>query len=217
MKAGRDFFDRIEALIESGIEKALRGGLRGKKGPGARRNPFSYIEAFLKDPKVASIAPSTKFVIRRVIARMERSAKVVIEYGPAEGVITREILKRLPVDGILVAVELNEDFTASLSKLEDPRLKVIRGSVTEIDELVAPLSLPPADAIVSGIPFSFLKPVERHALLHKTADLLKPGGRFIAYQFTTHLVPLMKYHFDDVDIDFEPRNLPPHFIFTGTK
>lgn len=229
----RDLIDKIEDFIESHIEDKIKKGLddvesflkkelrelKDKAKPKDDAGALSYLEQFFKDRKVASVAPSTKFLISRVLKRMDlRDKKVVIEYGPAEGVITKHILAKLPADGRLVAVELNQDFAQTLRKqVDDPRLTVIVGSVTEIDKLVAPLGLPPADAIVSGIPFSFLTPKGRHELLHKTVDLLGPDGRFVAYQVTTHLVPLMKYHFEEVDVDFEPRNLPPHFIFTGYK
>ncbi|MBI4348860.1 MAG: methyltransferase domain-containing protein [Elusimicrobia bacterium] len=234
-KSDSDLLDKIEHFIENHIEDKIKKGLddvedflkrefrelrdkaRGKNGD---EGPFSYIEQFLRDKKVASVAPSTKFLVNKVLKRMDlRSAQTVIEYGPAEGVITRPILERLPSDGRVVAIELNPGFVATLRQqlASEPRLTVVEGSVTEVDKIVAPLGVPPADVIVSGIPFSFLSPLERHHLLHKTVDLLRPGGRFIAYQVTTHLVPLMKYHFQDVDVDFEVRNLPPHFVFTGYK
>lgn len=229
----RDLFDKIEDFIESRIEDKIKKGLddvesflkrelkelKDKAKPKDEAGTFSYVEQFFKDRKVASVAPSTKFLVSRVLKRMElRDAEIVIEYGPAEGVITRQILDRLPAKGRLVAIELNGEFAKTLKKeVTDPRLTVITGSVIEVDKLVAPLGLPPADVIVSGIPFSFLKPRARHELLHKTVDLLGPKGRFVAYQVTTHLVPLLKYHFDDFEVDFEPRNLPPHFIFTGAK
>lgn len=212
-------FDDVEAFLKREFEE-LREKAKGKHGERDEEvGPFSYLEEFLRDRKVASVAPSTKFLVGRVLKRMDlRNAKVVIEYGPAEGVMTKPILSRLPADGRLVAVELNPGFAATLrQQLDDPRLTIVQGSVTEIDKLVAPLGLPPADVIVSGIPFSFLPPLERHHLLHKTVDLLGPKGRFVAYQVTTHLVPLLKYHFKDVDADFEIRNLPPHFVFTGYK
>lgn len=234
-RTGEDLLDKIEHFIENHIEDKIKKGLddvedflkrefrglrekaRGKNGDDG---PFSYVEQFLRDRKVASIHPSTKFLVNKVLKRMDlRTARTVIEYGPAEGVMTKPILSRLPADGCVIAVELNPGFVTTLrSQLSsDPRVTIVEGSVTEIDKIVVPLAVPPADVIISGIPFSFLSPLQRHELLHKTVDLLRPGGRFIAYQITTHLVPLMKYHFQDVDVDFEVRNLPPHFVFTGTK
>ena len=231
----RDLLDKIDDFIENHIEEKIKKGLddiegflkrdlkdlaRKRKHGGAEDDDglFSYLECFLKDRKVASVAPSTKFLIANVFKRMDlKHTATVIEYGPAAGVMTKRLLPKLPANGRVLAVERNPEFVASLRRLNDPRLTVIEGSVTEIDKYASSLNLPPADAIISGIPFSFLKPIERHELLHKTVDLLRPGGRFIAYQVTTHLAALMKYHFQDVTIDYVVRNLPPHFVFTGYK
>jgi phospholipid N-methyltransferase len=204
----KDILDHIEIFIKQEILK------RGKEG---EAGPLSYIEAFLKDRKVASIAPSTKFVVERVTKMLPSSSKVIIEYGPAEGVMTRDLLAKLPKDGLLITIETNERFIASLAKIPDPRLKVLHGDVANLVELLRPLNINHVDAIVSGIPFSFFKPFKRHLLLQKTENLLRPGGRFIAYQVTAHLWPLMEYLFEKVDIQFELRNLPPNFIFTGFK
>jgi phospholipid N-methyltransferase len=207
-KEKKDILDHIEIFIKKEI---LRKGREDEAGP------LSYIEAFLKDRKVASIAPSTKFVVERVTKMLPPFAKVVIEYGPAEGVMTHDLLAKLPKDGLLVTIETNERFVASLAKIRDPRLKVLHGDVTNVMELLQPLGITQADAIVSGIPFSFFKPFKRHQLVQKTEELLRPGGRFIAYQVTLHLLSLMEYLFEKVDLQFELRNLPPNFILTGFK
>lgn len=179
---------------------------------------LSYFRAFLDDKGVASVTPSSQFLINRVIKAMDlRRADLVVEYGAAEGVMTRIILKNMPASGRLVAVELNSKLFASLKLIDDPRLTVVQGDVRQIDALIAPAKPGSVDAIVSGIPFAFLKGRERHELMLKTSELLKPGGRFIAYQVTTHLIGMLEEYFAKVKTQFEIRNLPPHFVFTATK
>ncbi|MBI5203218.1 MAG: hypothetical protein HY925_16625, partial [Elusimicrobia bacterium] len=185
-----DLLDKIEHFIENHIEDKIKKGLddvedflkrefqelRDKaKGKNGDDGPFSYVEQFLRDKGVASIHPSTKFLVNKVLKRMDlREAKTVIEYGPAEGVITKPILERLPSNGRVLAVELNPGFVGTLKKelVEDKRITIVEGSVTDIDKIAAPLGIGNADVIVSGIPFSFLTPLQRHELLHKTVDLL---------------------------------------------
>lgn len=225
----KDVLDHIEDFIENHVERNVRRGIdeierfvkqellrQGKKKD--EPSLFSYLDALREDWQVAALAPSTKFVVARVLKKIDwKTTRTIIEYGSASGVITKQLLARLPADGCLVAIETNAKFVSALSRHQDPRLRVIHGSVLELDRLLAPSQPRSVDAIVSGIPFSYLKPMDRHQLLHKTEERLRPGGRFIAYQVTTHLIPLMKYHFRDVDVQFEIRNLPPHFIFTGYK
>jgi phospholipid N-methyltransferase len=146
-----------------------------------------------------------------------QKARVVVEYGAAQGVITKRILERLRPDAKLVAIEFNAELFKGLKKLSDPRLILVRGDVREIDKILAKHGISSADAIVSGVPFSFFSGRGRHELLLKTSELLSPGGRFVAYQVTTHLIPLLKDYFSRVDTQFEVRNIPPHFIFTSIK
>jgi phospholipid N-methyltransferase len=121
-------------------------------------------------------------------------------------------------DAKLVAVEYNEKFYADFTKIvKDPRLIPVRGDVRHIDEILASLGLPKADCVISGVPFSLFSGRDRHVILTKTSDLLKVGGRFVAFGYTTHLIPMLKDYFSSYDIQFEVRNIPPSFVFAALK
>lgn len=180
---------------------------------------MGYLKVFLDDASVASVTPSSKYIVAKVIKAMNLGgARVVVEYGAAQGVITRRILEKMPADGRLVAIEFNKDlYEALCESLKDPRLIPVNGDVREIDAILSRYGIKEVDAITSGVPFSFFTPEQRRTLLKKTASLLRPGGRFVPYQVTTHLIPLLKDYFKSVDTQFEVRNIPPHFVFTATK
>lgn len=180
---------------------------------------MGYVKAFLNDRSVAAVTPSSKYLVERTLkALAPEDAKVIVEYGAAQGVMTRRLLERMRPDAKLVAIEFNEElFTELNTSIKDPRLIAVHGDVREIDEILAGYKLAKADRIVSGVPFAFFTGRGRHELLKKTSDLLNPGGRFVAYQVTTHLIPMLKEYFSSVDIQFEVRNLPPHFVFTALK
>ncbi|MFH1724113.1 MAG: rRNA adenine N-6-methyltransferase family protein [Elusimicrobiota bacterium] len=219
------FEDKVEPRFKNGfreVEKLLKKEIRLKKLKKPRLleydpdSPFSYLSAFLRDRAVASVAPSTKYLINRVVEAMALGgARTVVEYGPAEGVMTQRILSGLKADGVLVAVERNENFVKTLRKIGDGRLRVVHEDVQDIGRILKEQGLASVDVVVSGIPFSLFDSSERRRLLAKTSSLLSPRGRFVAYQFTTHLIPLLKRYFRKVDTQFEIRNLPPHFIFTA--
>lgn len=231
----KDLLDEIEVFLEEKVERRVREGyreverflkkdIRLGKDKKAKLfeydpdSPFSYVAAFMRDRAVASVLPSTKFLIRRVLKAMDLgSARLVVEYGPAEGVITRQILDRVGRDAVLLAVERNENFVRALGRIADPRLSVVYGDVQDIDRILAERGLGPVDVAVSGIPFSFFNQRQRHQLLEKTLAMLRPRGRFVAYQFTTHLIPILQCYFRKVDTELELRNLPPHFVFTCHK
>ncbi|MDE2314006.1 MAG: methyltransferase domain-containing protein [Elusimicrobia bacterium] len=190
--------------------------LKGK--PADSDKLFSYFKVFMGDRGVAAITPSSRYLVRRVMKALDLDhAKDVIEYGAAQGVMTRTLLGKIHKDSKILAIELNKNLFDSLREISDPRLTIYNGDVREIDEIARRFGVGSADVIFSGIPFAFLSPEDRHTLLKKTSQLLRPGGRFVAYQVTTHLIPLLKRHFKKVRIELEIRNLPPHFVFTAFK
>jgi phosphatidylethanolamine/phosphatidyl-N-methylethanolamine N-methyltransferase len=218
-KKGESLGDKLERTFKEGLSK-LRAVAEEKKARRKtdREGPFFYLETFLKDRMVATVSPSTAFVIRKLIKALDlKGVEVLVEFGPADGVITKELLKALPPDSRLVAIERNPDFHRKLSAIKDPRLIPVLGDVRDTRTLLKERGITKVDRVVSGIPFSFLTDWERGELLRSITSLLKTDGRFVAYQFTTHLIPLLKGHFRHVDIGFEIRNIPPFFIFTCKK
>lgn len=215
----KDVFDRIDEVLHKDLEKLMKPERKGKaKETNGKPSALHYIELLLKDRFVATVSPSSKFVIRRVLKALDlKSAKVVVEYGPADGVITRPILDHLPPDALLIAIERNGEFFERLRRISDPRFHPVHGDVRDVETFLRRFGVERADRVVSGIPFSYLTPEERESLLRTTFDRLSPEGRFVAYQVTTHLIPLLKRHFRDVDTQFEIRNVPPHFVFTAFK
>ncbi|MDE2490857.1 MAG: methyltransferase domain-containing protein [Elusimicrobia bacterium] len=225
-KRDRDVLDALGEMIEGRLKRgreklgALIAEVRREGSAGDAEEFLGYLKAFLADPGVAAIAPSSRYLVARTLKALSlENAKVVVEYGAARGVLTRRLLRDLAPDARLVAVEFNREFYEHFSsRLRDPRLIPVHGDVTRIDEILAGLGIARADRVVSGIPFSFLSEAGRRELLAKTAALLTPGGRFVAtYQITGHLIPLLKDYFGSVDIQYEVRNIPPCFVFTGTK
>ena len=71
-----------------------------------------------------------------------------------------------------------------------------------------------ADYIISGIPLGSMPGPLRQRILHRTRDVLAPGGAFLVYQITTRALPDLKRIFGYVARRFEPLNvLPAHLFF----
>jgi len=184
----------------------------------AFRKPFNYFGTFLCDSGVAAIHPSSKYLVARVVSAVEQGCpRVIVEFGAAEGVMTKRMLEGLPQNGLLAAIERNADFYKSLAEISDARLRTVCGDVQDIKQMLGDIGISKADCFVSGIPFSFLSPAERSALVHAVYCHLPRGGRFVAYQCTTHLIPLLRRQFQQVKVELEIRNMPPHFVFTAIK
>ena len=215
--------DRIGQSLKKGMSKLeeLIADSRksGDENAACDARLLDYVKVLIDGKNIGSVAPSSKYLVERMAKAADlESARVVVEYGPATGVITRRLLHKMRPDARLIAVEYNETFLAELTaRVKDPRFTAVHGDVREIDRVLAPLGVTRADRVVSGVPFALFSGHERRAILTKTSTLLVPGGRFVAFGYTTHLIPMLKDHFSSFDIQFEVRNLPPSFVFTALK
>jgi phospholipid N-methyltransferase len=146
-----------------------------------------FFKRFLQRPfQIASIVPSSKALVKRVARKMDFSEPCVIaEYGPGEGVHSREIARRMSPDSKLLLFELDAAFSRDLQRqfAGDSRVHVING-----DEIK-----------------------KKRALLEKTYEALADGGNFIIYQVTNEL----RQHatlFDRAESEYVLQNIPPMFI-----
>lgn len=166
---------------------------------------------------VGEIFPSSPWACRSVVKHLHSSPKVVVEYGPGNGVVTKQILKRLPKKSRLISIEVNEHFLPQLRDIDDSRLKIIHGDVLEVSQKLREYAPKGVDAVISGIPFTFIAPSQRSKVVQATRAALREGGRFIVYQNSTKLRSLLTSHFDEVDSFFEPRNIFPYFIMVARR
>jgi phospholipid N-methyltransferase len=175
-----------------------------------------FARSFLKKPAMLGwFLPSSRFLTESVVRRVDWSkAKVIVEYGPGVGTITREILRRMGPQARLLVLETNGDFIQYLrDALSDPRLDVVHASAELVDEVLAQLKLPLADYVISGVPFSLLREGVRQAIIGKTRAVLRPEGAFLVYQFSGVVLPCLKRTFRSVHQHFELRNVLPARLF----
>jgi phospholipid N-methyltransferase len=174
-----------------------------------------FFKRFLQRPlQVASIIPSSKALVDRVASKMDFSRpRVIAEYGPGEGVHSREIARRMTPDSTLLLFELDPDFSSDLERqfAHDPRVHVIHGDAARLSEELEQRGIDKCDYIVSGIPFSILEINKKRALLRQTYDAIKPGGAFIIYQVTNELRQHAT-HFQRATSEYFLQNVPPMFI-----
>lgn len=179
-----------------------------------------FFKRFLQRPfQIASIVPSSKALVKRVARKMDFSEpRVIAEYGPGEGVHSREIARRMSPDSHLLLFELDPAFSRDLERqfARDRRVHVVHGDAVRLPQELARRGIAYCDYILSGIPFSILKIDKKRTLLQKTHDALAPGGSFIIYQVTNEL----KQHatlFTHAKSEYFLQNIPPMFITVFQK
>jgi len=176
-----------------------------------------FINALLKDRDIAAISRSSPILIRHLIRHLDLpNIKVIVELGPADGVATKPILKKLPPDARLIALEKNHDFAATLRALQDKRLEVVEDDARRLKKILGARGISTVDAVIASIPFTYLSKSERRELVSSVKNLLKPGGVFIIFhQYSPLMLPYMKKAFRRVGLEFEPLNLFPCFLIIG--
>ncbi|MCG6659363.1 methyltransferase [Halomonas campisalis] len=185
-------------------------------GPQRRAQLSLFARNFFKHPKMlGSIIPSSPFLVRRLLDRIDwERARVVVEFGPGVGTITRELLRRMPPDSTLLVLETNQDFVEFLEQsLPDPRLQVVKGSAESVQAELERLGLPPADYVLAGIPFSTMPEDVRERILSGSVDALSPAGSMLIYQFSSRVLPDLRRVFSAVETDFEPLNILPARLY----
>jgi phosphatidylethanolamine/phosphatidyl-N-methylethanolamine N-methyltransferase len=174
-----------------------------------------FFKRFLKRPfQIASIVPSSRALVDRVADKIDFDrARVIAEYGPGEGVHSREIARRMRPDCQLLLFELDAAFSRDLQRQfsDDQRVQVINDNAAHLPLELRKRGIDWCDYIVSGIPFSILQIDKKRALLQQTHDALAPGGRFIIYQVTNELKQHAKI-FDHAESEYFLQNIPPMFI-----
>ena len=179
-----------------------------------------FLAGFIKHPvMVGSIIPSSPRLIRRMLAPVDwASVKLFVEYGPGVGTFCGPILERLGPDARLIAIDTNCDFVDFLDDtIRDPRFTAVLGSAADVEQIVADAGFSHADYILSGLPFSTLPPGVGDAIAEATFRALKPGGAFLAYQFSPKVRNFIARQTSRIDHAFEVGNIPPCQLYWGWR
>jgi phospholipid N-methyltransferase len=179
-----------------------------------------FFKRFLQKPfQIASIIPSSKALVERVASKIDFSqSRTMAEFGPGEGVHSRELAARMNGDSQLFLFELDPAFSRDLERqfAGDRRVHVINRDAASLSEELALRGIAQCDYILSGIPFSILEIKKKRALLQDTYDALRPGGAFIIYQVTNELRQHATF-FDRAESEYCLQNIPPMFITVFQK
>jgi phospholipid N-methyltransferase len=179
-----------------------------------------FFRGFLEHPRmVGSIIPSSRFTIRRMLEPVDWGrCEVFVEYGPGVGTFTRPVLERLRGDATLVVIDTNPLYIEYLERtIRDARFRAVLGSAERVESILRELGLAQADYVLSGLPFSTLPTGVGPAIAQATHRALKPGGGFLAYQFTDAVKRVSEPHFERIDSDFEWLNILPTKMYWAWK
>ena len=176
-----------------------------------------FLRRFVKAPRqIGSVVPSSPFLTKAIMNKIVwEDARCVAELGAGTGVFTRAIVQKLQKNGQVLVFEIDPALKSML-EAEHKGLDVY-GDACGLPQIMRDRNIRELDYVVSSLPFAVLPPRMTATILDVVDECLKPGGKFIAYQYSTHMKPYFEKRFKSVKTSFVLCNVPPAFVYECTK
>jgi phosphatidylethanolamine/phosphatidyl-N-methylethanolamine N-methyltransferase len=180
---------------------------------------LAFFMAFIENPRqVGSVIPSSRRLLRRLVAAADvASAGTIVELGTGNGASTAAILQAAPAGAKVLAVEVNPRLHALIRDIDDPRLIAHLGDARFLKEILLEHGIGTPDAVISGIPFSTMRMAAASRLAGDIAEVLAPGGRFVAYQVSPRVATLVRPLLGEGRMEMEAFNIPPMRVYRWVK
>ncbi|MDG1039842.1 MAG: rRNA adenine N-6-methyltransferase family protein [Polaribacter sp.] len=166
-----------------------------------------------------TVAPSSRFLAQKMLKKINfQTCKVLVELGPGNGIITKQILKKIQPNSHLVCFEVNDAFYKDLQKINHPQLTVLKVSAEDIQTEMQKLGFTNACHIVSSLPLTIIPNSISNTILENALKTLQNNGTFIQYQYSLTYYKKLKTVFrENISLDFELLNFPPAFVYRCKK
>ena len=178
-----------------------------------------FKEAIKSFKTSGTLTPSSRFLVKRILSKIEyTNSKLIVEYGSGNGIITKEILKRIEPSTTLICFEVNEVFYNKLKKIQHKQLIILNTSAENIQQEIEKLGFLKVDNIISSLPLTMLPKELSKTIIENSYKVLEEKGRFVQFQYTIQFLKQFKAIFNKkVKLDFEPLNIPPAFLYVCEK
>ncbi len=183
-------------------------------------NHLDFFKESLKNLRTTgAVARSSKYLVRQMMQPIDFvHAKIVIELGAGDGVLTIELLNRMSPDALLLCFEINAEFCKMLREaIDDPRFILIEDSAENLEKHLQEHGFTQADYIMSAIPFISLPNELVHRIVFVCHKVLKNKGLYIQYHYSSFIQKMYRKFFDHVEVEFVPLNIPPAFVMICEK
>lgn len=166
-----------------------------------------------------SVSPSSRFLCRAVANKIDPvKAKIVVELGPGDGVITRFILNRLNQNAQLIIFEINPVFVEKIrGTFDDPRMTIVHDSAENMGQHFRALGISEVDYFISGIPFVMLPESLTESITRTCKSWLREGGKFIQFHYSPLLLRLYRRVFGNLSVEVVALNFPPALVISCEK
>ncbi|MCD9023976.1 class I SAM-dependent methyltransferase [Cohnella silvisoli] len=176
-----------------------------------------FLRKFMNHPKqIGSVVPSSRFLAESMVNAIPwHNVKAAAELGAGTGAITQYIAQRASKDAEVYLFEKDTKMRRQL-KLEYPGFTCAANAANML-RILEGNGERHLDCILSGLPFYNFPQEVRDQLMEQIVGALKPGGLFVAFQYSLQMKKQMAKLFDIEKIKFVPLNFPPAFVYVCRK
>ena len=186
-----------------------------------------FVSRFLTRPgSIGSIWPSSRQLGEAMIEEISlKPGDLVVEYGPGTGPFTSVLRERMPRGVHYLGIEYDKELHRNLVR-RFPGMNFHHGSAEQTPEILALHGLPPAQLILSGLPFANMPANLQARILDSTRVALHHDGIFRTFTYllsslnpsTIHYRRLMKEHFQEHHTaKTVMKNFPPARVLSYSK
>lgn len=193
------------------ISSFVSGGL--KAGTTALYEKASFLLKFVQSPgRIGSVTPSSSLLAEAMVRPIDwDNVRTIVELGAGTGVFTRYIHRHKHPDCQAFIFEQENEMRQRLMSLYQDMNH--HSQAEDIFHVVREADIHEVDCILSGLPFANFPQALRDDILDGVANTLKPGGVFVAFQYSLQMKDQFMERFSRVDLGFVPFNVPPAFVY----
>ncbi|MGZ9583370.1 class I SAM-dependent methyltransferase [Paenibacillus marinisediminis] len=172
-----------------------------------------FLYKFSRAPKlIGSLTPSSSFLALKMIEQVNwDQVQHIAELGAGTGAITKYIDAANWENAKVLLFEQDTSLRSKLAK-QFPAFSCYADACKLQDALRAE-HIEHLDCIFSGLPFFNFPQQLRYQLMNQITASLKPGGLFIAFQYSQQMRKLLSSLFEIEHIHYVPWNIPPAFVY----
>lgn len=175
------------------------------------------IRHFVRSPQqIGTIIPSSRFLARKMIDCVSaKTASCIVELGAGTGAITSEMLRQAGPQTRVLIIDVNADAVRLLRERlsQSENVEIIHADARQLEKILDERGIHGVEAIVSSLPFASLSNKMTEEILATAARVLKAGGHFVAFQYTTVLSGKFADFFEIRAKKLEFRNIPPAIVY----
>lgn len=185
---------------------------------------FNFVREIWKHPReLSTIFPSSPFLANKIADQIDfDDPRTIAELGPGDGALTDQIVKRMHPHSDLLLIEVVESFCDTLRERyagheKYGSIEILNRGAEELSEICDQRDIDGLDYVVSGLPFTTLPDELAEEIIQEIHDNLKPGGRYIQFQYSLDYKENIQQVFGPVQVHKVWLNILPANVYVADK